>query len=230
MTRIARRRVLKLSASGAVAAQAGGLAAILASGRAPALAQETTVHWLRWADFVPASDTLLKGPITQECKKATGINLKVETVNANDLQSRITSAIQSGAGADIIMGFGNWPQLYAASLADSGDVANELADAQGGYYDVSKQIATVGNKWIGVPWTTGGGLIAYRKSWLEEAGYKSFPENWETFREAGKKLKAKGRPIGQTVATRSATRRAGGIPSCGRLAARRSRPTARPSC
>ena len=90
MARIARRRVLKLSASGAVVAQTGGLAAILASGRAPALAQEATVHWLRWADFVPASDVLLKGPITQECKKATGITLKVETVNANDLQSRIT--------------------------------------------------------------------------------------------------------------------------------------------
>ena len=111
MARIARRSVLKLSAS-------GGMAAILASGRAPALAQETSVHWLRWADFVPASDVLLKGPITQECKKATGINLKLETVNANDLQSRITSAIQSGTGADIIMALNNWPQLYAESLAD----------------------------------------------------------------------------------------------------------------
>src|SRR5258707_1479052 len=192
MARIARRRVLKLSAS-------GGMAAILASGRAPALAQETGVHWLRWADFVPASDVLLKGPITQECKKALGINLKVETVNANDLQSRITSAIQSGAGADIIMGFGNWPQLYGHSLAASSDVAEELGKAGGGYYDVSRQIATVGNKWIGVPWTTGGGLIAYRKSWLEDVGYKTFPETWDAFRDAGKKLKAKGRPIGQTA-------------------------------
>src|SRR4029453_3281774 len=119
MARIARRRVLTLSAS-------GGMAAILASGRAPALAQETTVHWLRWADFVPASDVLLKGPITQECKKATGITLKLETVNTNDLQSRIPPAIQSGAGADIIMAIGNWPQLYAESLADSGDVAEEI--------------------------------------------------------------------------------------------------------
>ena len=199
MARIARRRVLKLSASGAIAAQAGGLAGILASGRAPALAQETSVHWLRWADFVPASDVLLKGPITQECKKALGFNLKVETVNANDLQSRITSAIQSGTGADIIMGFNNWPQLYADSVVDVADVANEVASAQGGYYDVSKQIATVGNKWIGVPFTTGGGLNAYRKSWFEDVGYKTFPETWDTFRDAGKKLKAKGRPIGQTV-------------------------------
>src|SRR5260370_17619223 len=141
MARIARRRVLKLSAS-------GGLAAILASGRAPALAQETSIHWLRWADFVPASDVLLKGPITQECKKATGITLKLETVNANDLQSRITSAIQSGTGADIIMALGNWPQLYAESLADSSDVAEEIGKAQGGSYDALRQGPPVPTKLI----------------------------------------------------------------------------------
>jgi hypothetical protein len=160
---------------------------------------QANVHWLRWTDFVPASDSLLKNQIVQECKKATGITLKVETVNANDLQSRITSAIQSGAGADIIMALGNWPQLYAASLADSSDVAEEIGKAQGGYYDVSRRVATVGDKWIGVPWTVGGGLIAYRKSWFEEVGYDELPRDWDTFREAGKKLKAKGRPIGQTA-------------------------------
>ena len=93
MARITRRKLLKLSATGAVAART-----ILASGRAPAFAQGTTVHWLRWSDFVPASDVLLKGQITQECQKATGITLKVENINANDLQARITSAIQSGTG------------------------------------------------------------------------------------------------------------------------------------
>ena len=199
MARITRRKLFKLSAAGAVAAQTGGLAAILATGRAPAFAQGTTVHWLRWADFVPASDVLLKGKITQECQQATGITLKLETINANDLQSRITSAIQSGTGADIIMAFGNWPQLYAESLADAGDVAEEIGKAQGGYYDVSKLVATVGNKWIGVPWAIVGGLVAYRKSWFDEIGYSTFPETWDALRDAGKKLKAKGRPIGQTA-------------------------------
>jgi multiple sugar transport system substrate-binding protein len=199
MARITRRRLLKLSGSGVVAAQTGGLAGILATGRAPALAQATTIHWLRWADFVPASDVLLKGQITQECKKATGITLKLESINANDLRSRITSAIQSGTGADIIMALGNWPQLYAESLVDVGDVAEEIGKSQGGYYDVARLVATVGNKWIGVPWTVGGSLIAYRKSWVEEVGHMTFPETWDTFRDAGKKLKAKGRPIGQTA-------------------------------
>jgi multiple sugar transport system substrate-binding protein len=78
-------------------------------------------------------------------------------------------------------------------------VAEEIGKAQGGYYDVSRQVAKVGNKWIGVPWTAGGGLMAYRKSWFEELGHKTLPETWDTFRDAGKKLKAKGRPIGQTA-------------------------------
>jgi multiple sugar transport system substrate-binding protein len=60
MARIDRRRPLKLSGSGAIAASTGVVAAILASGRAPAFAQASTVHWLRWSDFVPASDQVLR--------------------------------------------------------------------------------------------------------------------------------------------------------------------------
>src|SRR5262245_50126970 len=138
---ITRRNILKASAASAIAVRTGGLTAILATGRAPAYAQGSTIHWLRWADFVPASDVLLKGPITQECQKAIGITLNVETINANDIQARISSSIQSGAGPDIFMAIGNWPQLYASSLSDVGDVAEELGKAQGGFYDVCKVVA-----------------------------------------------------------------------------------------
>ena len=138
MTRINRRRFTKLSGASALAAGTGGLAGILASGKAPAYAQTATVHWLRWADFIPASDVLLKGPIVQQCQKDLGIKLTVETINANDIQARITSGIQSGSGPDIIMGLNNWPQLYGASLADVSDLAEKLGSAGGGYYDVHK--------------------------------------------------------------------------------------------
>src|SRR4051794_16316005 len=98
MGRIDRRRFLQLSGVGTAAASTGGLAGILASGRAPAYAQQASVHWLRWADFVPASDVLLKGPIATQCQKELGIKLSVETINANDIQARITASIQSGTG------------------------------------------------------------------------------------------------------------------------------------
>ena len=197
--RVSRRRFLELSGAGVAAAQLGGLAAILATRTAPAFAQGAGVHWLRWADFVPASDQLLREKIAPECQKALGIRLNLEMINANDIQARVTSAIQSGTGPDIILALSNWPQLYTASLADVSDVAEALGEDQDGFYDVSKKVAVAGSKWIGVPWCIGGGLVAYRKSWFEEIGYSTFPDTWEALREAGKKLKQKGRPIGQTL-------------------------------
>jgi multiple sugar transport system substrate-binding protein len=199
MARVTRRTLLKLSGAGTVAGGAGGMAAILASGRAPAFAQATTIHWLRWADFVPASDVLLKGEITADCQKALGIKLNVETINANDLQARITSSIQSGTGPDIVNMLNNWPHLYAESLVEVADVAEDLGKAQCGFFEPSRSAAHDGKRWLAVPFNIVGNQIAYRKSWFDEIGVTKFPETWEEYREAGKKLKAKGRPIGQTL-------------------------------
>jgi multiple sugar transport system substrate-binding protein len=201
MAHIDRRRLLKLSGAGALAASSGGIAAILAAGRAPAYAQGTALHWLRWTDFIPASDQLLKEQIVPQAEKALGIKLNLETINANDIQKRITAAIQSGAGPDIFYMIGNWPQLYIGNLSDVTDVAEEIGNAQGGYYDVAGLVANDGTKWIGVPWNVVGVLVTYRKSWFAEIGYSNgkFPQTWEEYRQAGKKLKAAGRPFGQSL-------------------------------
>ena len=199
MARIHRRKLLHLSGAGALAAKGGGLAGIIAASRAPAYAQAATVHWLRWNDFVPASDELLKKEIAPEAEKALGLKLNIETINGNDLQARTTSAIQSGSGPDVILGLNNWPQLYAESVANVDDVVEEIGKAQGGFYDESRAVANDGKKWLGVPWCVLGAMIVYRKSWLAEAGAKAFPATWEEYRTVGKKLKAAGRPVGQTL-------------------------------
>ena len=103
MAQIHRRKLLQISGGAAIAAKAGGIAAILAASRAPAYAQGTTVHWLRWNDFVPASDGVLRDQIIPQCAKDLGITLNIETINGNDMQARSTSAIQSGSGPDIIL-------------------------------------------------------------------------------------------------------------------------------
>jgi len=199
MARIGRRKLLQLSGAGALAARTGGIAAILAAGRAPAYAQGASLHWLRWNDFVPASDQVLREQIIPECAKALGVKLTIEMINGNDIQARTTSAIQSGSGPDVICGLNNWPQLYPESVVDVSDLAEEIGKAQGGFYEESKVVANDGRKWIAVPWCVLGAMIVYRKSWFAEAGFDKFPETWEQYRDAGKKLKAKGRPIGQTL-------------------------------
>ena len=199
MPRIGRRKLLQLSGAGAIAARTGGIGAVLALGEAPAYAQGTTVHWLRWNDFVPASDKVLRDEIIPECAKALGIKLNIEMINGNDIQARTTAAIQSGSGPDVICGLNNWPQLYAESVVDVSDLAEAIGKAQGGFYNESRVVANDGKKWIAAPWCVLGAQIAYRKSWLEEVGHSKFPQTWDEYRDAGKKLKAKGRPLGQAL-------------------------------
>src|SRR4030095_549064 len=118
MTKITRRNVLKGGT-----ALVGGMAGILATGRPPAFAQGTTVHWLRWTHFGPGAAQLLRNEIAKEGKKALGIKLNIETINANDIQARITSAIQSGSGPDVVCVLNNWGQLYGESVMDVSEIA-----------------------------------------------------------------------------------------------------------
>ncbi|HEX9328215.1 MAG TPA: extracellular solute-binding protein [Reyranella sp.] len=195
MAKTKRRSVLKLAGGAAL----GGMAGILATGRTPAYAQQKTVHWLKWVDFVPATDQMFTKELMLKAEKDLGIKMKLETVNGNDLQPRITAAIQSGAGPDIIMSFNSYTHLYANSVVDMSALADEVAKREGGLFPYAKAICSDGKMFMGMPWAVIGGMIAYRKSWLDEVGATKFPDTWETYREVAKKLKAKGRPFGQTL-------------------------------
>src|ERR1700759_94421 len=80
MVETKRRSVIKLAGSVAGLASTG-MAGILATVRAPALAQTKTVHWLKWVDFVPATDQMFNKQMMPEAEKALGIKIKLETVN-----------------------------------------------------------------------------------------------------------------------------------------------------
>jgi multiple sugar transport system substrate-binding protein len=177
---------------------ATGLEGIFAARRAPAFAQGTKLHIVRWVDFIPEADVELKRQ-APEAGKALGAEVTFEFINANDLQPRITAAVQSGSGADIFQMLWNWPYLYANALIDVSDVAEPIGKSQGGFYEVFDSSAKVGGKWLGVPHGVGGNAVAYRKSWHAEIGVTEFPKTMDAWREVGKKLKAKGKPVGQAL-------------------------------
>src|SRR5690242_14995250 len=191
------RRTFVKTAGGA-ALVAGGIEGILAARRAPAFAQGTKLHMVRWVDFVPESDVELKRQMP-EASKALGAEVQLETINANDLQPRITAAIQSGSGADIFMFQYNWAQLYANAVTDVSDVAGELAKAEGGFYDIYPPADVVNGKWMALPHSIVGNAVSYRKSWLKEAGAAQYPKTWEEAHKLFTTLKKKGKPYGQTL-------------------------------
>jgi multiple sugar transport system substrate-binding protein len=198
MAKATRRFVIKLA--GSTAGIAGtGMAGILASGRTPAFAQQKTVHWLKWVDFVPATDQMFNRDLIPAAEKALGMKIKLETVNGNDLQPRVTAGIQSNSGPDLIMSFNNQTHLYSNSVVDLSDLAEDLGKREGGLYKYARSICSDGKMFMGMPWAVIGGMIAYRKSWFADVGANSFPKTWVEYREVGKKLKAKGRPLGQTL-------------------------------
>jgi multiple sugar transport system substrate-binding protein len=190
------RRTMLKGAAGAVAV--AGIEGILAGRRAPAFAQGTKLHLLQWVDFIPEGDVELKRQCA-EASKLLGAEVVFETINANDLQARITAAIQSGAGPDIILMLHNWPHLYQSALADVSDLCEWKGKDQGGYYGQSEAAARAGKKWLALPYGIVGLQIAYRKSWFDEVGQASWPKTLEEYRQVGMKLKKKGRPIGQTL-------------------------------
>ena len=100
-------------------AVAGGalVAAPFLGGKAPAYAQARKLHYLQWSSFVPAADDEINRQ-AEEFKKATGIEITVEMINQNDMAARITAAVESGSGADVIQMNANQPHLFANGLAD----------------------------------------------------------------------------------------------------------------
>ncbi len=163
-----RRTFLKVSGAVSLAA-AGGLEGILAARRAPAFAQAPKLHLLHWVDFIPEGDVELKRQIA-EYNKQMKIDVTLETINANDLQARITAAIQAETGPDVIMMLHNWSHLYQSALADVSDLCEWKGKDQGGYYGQSEAAAREGKRWLALPYGIVGLQITYRKSWLAEVG------------------------------------------------------------
>ena len=97
---------LCLLGSSPLAAKGGGLAGIIAASRAPAYAQAATVHWLRWNDFVPASDELLKKEIAPEI---TGEMIQLDTIALISVQrtaGRVTVKEASKTLASMVTSLG----------------------------------------------------------------------------------------------------------------------------
>src|SRR5438128_7366940 len=193
---VTRRRFI--AGSAAVGIAATGIEGILAARRAPAFAQGTRLNILRGVDFIPACDVELKRQAV-DASKALGAEVVFEFINANDLQARITAAIQSASGPDVIMMLHNCSHLYQNSLVDMTDLGEWQGKDQGGYYGQAEAAAKDGKRWLALPHGIVGLQFAYRKSWFDEVGQTSWPKTLDELRQVGMKLKKKGKPIGQML-------------------------------
>ena len=177
MARIARRRVLKLSASGAIAAQpAASPPSWPADGRRP---------WRRRRPSTGCAGPISCRPPTCCSRARSRRNARRRSASTSRSRpstpttcSRASPRRSSPAPAPTsswgsATGRSSTPRAWPTSATWPRRSARPRAATT----TSPGRSRTVGNKWIGVPFTTGGGLIAYRKSWLEEAGLQDLPRD-----------------------------------------------------
>lgn len=101
--------------AGAVVAVAGLLLSGC-SGTAGASDKVTLTYWASNQGTSLANDKEVLTPVLAKFTKETGINVKLEVIGWNDLQTRIQTAVTSGQGPDVL----NIGNTWAASLQATG--------------------------------------------------------------------------------------------------------------
>lgn len=188
---LSRRDFIKTSTAAAMATGTGWSL----FGQAPAWAQDRELHILEWSSFVKPADVETDRQAA-EFGKQEGIKVRVEHINANDLNARATAAVESGVGPDVIRLLANGPHLYAKGLIDHADLIQEVGGER--IWKPLRDAVYVDGVYRGVPYFSGGGAYVYRRDIFDEAG-ASPPLNWDDMMAAGTKVKDLGYPIGQSL-------------------------------
>jgi multiple sugar transport system substrate-binding protein len=187
--RLTRRRFLQTSAGGLA-----GLAGIFALQVPPSLAQQREISMLSWAHFVPQADEKLH-EIGTRFEKATKIKIRFDHLQEAQMAAKLAAEVQTGTGHDLLMLRMHLPLLHATNLEDMSDVVETLTKRYGPLYDFCEEAAHYKDRWVAMPAYHGSFPGSYNKKYFDEVGEKA-PDTWEDLVRAGKKLKAKGHPVG----------------------------------
>src|SRR3984885_1452312 len=156
-----------------------------------------TLRVLRPAKFVDPDEVLFRAN-TKKFTEQTGIPVRVDFVSWEDMRPQTAVTANTGAGPDIIVGFGSDPQIYADKLIPMNDLADYLGAKYGGWHQLALIYARRwGTKdWLAIPMGGSGAASVYRVSWLKEAGYDAIPNDHAGFLAMATKLKKNNHPIG----------------------------------
>ena len=188
---VTRRRFLKTAA----VIGAGVTTGTFLDGQAPAFAKSRSLHYLQWSSFIADADAEIKRQAA-EFTKATGVKVRAEFINQNDMAPRITAAIESRSGADVMLLINNQPHLFANGLMDHRKLMAELAGGE--LYSWATGAVVVDGVSRAVPLFNIGNAVVYRKDVFDKHGLKE-PNTWDEYLKLGTVLKKNNLPVGQAL-------------------------------
>ena len=188
MTRLTRRQFLGTTAAGALAAPHIWVRS--------AGAQQKQLSVLCWSHFVPAYDKWYD-QWAAEWGAKNNVKVTIDHIPHLNLASKIAAEIATQSGHDIVQLAGSGTEKFAPALIDVQDLADKLGKKYGGWTPLAKNYSEVKGRYHSIPdyFIDFPGL--YRKDlWTEIANMPNGPDTWQDLLEGGRKLKAKGYPIG----------------------------------
>lgn len=153
------------------------------------------INLMRWRRFVEAEDVAFMKMVSA-FKAATGVDVNVVNESFDDIQPKASVVANTGQGLDMVWGLYSLPHLFPQKCLDQTDVADYLGKKYGGWAPAAELYGKSGGKWIGIPVATTGGLMNYRVSSMQKAGFKEFPKDTASFLELVKALKKNNTPAG----------------------------------
>jgi multiple sugar transport system substrate-binding protein len=156
-----------------------------------------SLHVIRPAKFIDPDQTYWDIN-TKRFSQSTGVPVRVDYISWEDLRPQTAVIANTGAGADIVIGFSSDPFVYTSKLIGMSDICEYLGAKYGGWFDLAKIYGQKWktNDWISVPIGGGTGPTVYRISWVKQAGYDSIPNDLNGFLTLCQKLKKIGHPCG----------------------------------
>jgi len=194
---LTRRHLLKGAAVGLGAGVASGLSSPFVS---RALAADKELSILQWSHFVPAFDKWFD-QFAEDWGKKNNVSVTVDHIPEQDIAARAAAEASAKSGHDLFMWNGaGGAHLYRKFLVNMTSLVEEFEKKYGKVSTIGRQIAynEDDKTWSAFPDYYINNPGQYRKDLWDEIGM--VPDTWDNVRIGGAKLKAKGHPVGCSLA------------------------------
>ncbi len=159
-----------------------------------------SIRMMRWRRFIQGDEDQWLAN-TARFTMMTGVKVRVDNEGFEDIRPKAAMAANVGSGPDIVLGWMDDPHLFRNRLLELTDLAEYLGNKYGGWYPTARRYGSINTgsdkgRWIGLPLGAGGALLNYRMSWVKEAGYDTFPTDFDGYLKMCKALAKNGHPPG----------------------------------
>jgi multiple sugar transport system substrate-binding protein len=191
-----RRSALKTLGAGMLATTSGWMSATAATPQLRYPPEKgARLRFLRWKRFVQGDEDQWLAN-TRKFTEQSGVPVQIESVNLEEIPTKVGMAVNVGAGPDIVMGSFGQAQQYPNKCLDLTELADYLGAKYGGWYDAVRAYCMLDGRWIALGMGFPTSCVVYRGSMVQAAGFSEIPRDLEGFLKLCRALKARGTPAG----------------------------------